>query len=163
MSEEYKVPGSSSATPVPSSEAPKEATQALSWQYPGHINIANERGFFHGCTCVRFANEMAMNAYFADRKNVLVVDIKPDANGGVYVFYTKQLDGEEEQEFEHFSREMGWHMKEWREKRTASKEREREIREAAAAEAERLHKLGKKCESDKHIEQLRNRARKQER
>lgn len=150
-------PENVSATPVPDGEAPGGA---LSWQYPGHINIANERGFFHGCTCVRFANDLAMNKFFSDKKNVLVVDVKPDGHGGVYAFYTKQLDGEEEEEFAHFQRAMGWHMQEWRKKRQEAKELEREQRLAAAEEAERLRKLGGKCEADKHVEQLRNRARK---
>ena len=121
---------------------------ALSWDWPGKIPVANERGYFTGCAALKFNTCEAANAFFEANKGLLAAYPQFLPDGSLCVLVTKQLDGEEQEEFEHFQREMGWHMSEWRKKRDAAKQKERADKERELAENDRLMKLGKKCEAD---------------
>lgn len=137
-----------------------EQVEPLSWQWPGKINIANERGYFTGCKAVSFGDVQEMNEFFEATPKVLVVEVLTTATGGLRAFYTKQLDAEEEEEFEHFQRETAQIMGKWRQQRAEQKRKDAEVKEAATVEAARLAEVGAKCEADhgRVIKELREKA-----
>ncbi len=84
------------------------------------------------------------NLYFQHRANLLIVQATVDAGGSFWVLYTNQLEGDEMEDFQEYSRFVSAHMEEFREKRAAKRAKEQEAEEAIKAEAAQLIELGKK-------------------
>ena len=118
---------------------------------PGNINYADERGSYPGCHLKFFPDSAGVNAFFAENANLLVVKLDATSDG-LFVLYTNQLDSEDLEEFNEFSRAWMNHKQE-RDAAKAKTQAEKErSQKAAEDDVKALIELGKKCR-DNHGKQ----------
>lgn len=151
---------------------------------PGNINYAGDRGHFPGCRIVLFGNDgvygleaadsekfysqvgaestpgepwnpaKAVNTYFKYRANLLTVAVSAGADGIVVVF-TNQLEDEELDEFQEFTREWGNKQREREAKRAEEAQKKRDEEKARNEEMNALVALGKKARDHNLVDKLR--------
>lgn len=161
---------------LPAQPQREQYEKAVQDKMPGHISYATDRANFPGGRLLEFYfgevygmrpeeeekfieenpdfTEMAaselMNAYFARRTNLLVVNMGVIGDG-VYALVTSQLDDDDLEEFTEIQRRVQLDMREWRKKRAEKKALEAE----RVAEHKRLIEVGKKAEQYNLFEKLR--------
>jgi sulfur relay (sulfurtransferase) DsrF/TusC family protein len=161
---------------VPAQPQREQYEKAVQDKMPGHISYATDRANFPGGRLLEFyegeilglrlgekakfiadnptyedmsAGEL-MNAYFARKTNLLVINMGPIGDG-LYALVTSQLDDEDLEEFQEVQRRVQLDMREWRKKRAEKKALEAE----RIAEHKRLIEVGKKAEQYNLFEKLR--------
>lgn len=137
--------------PVPSAQKEKKTEdEKVKNVWPGTLKVANERGYFSGCTSVELDPEQ-LDIYFQDKPNHLIVHVgSPSAvNGQVHVIWTKTVTDEELAEFTEVQQEARAIIEERKRKRAEAEaqaqldatKQERETAEAAKKELEELRRL----------------------
>jgi len=148
---------------------------------PGNINWAGERGAFPGCRLVEFTSDGAYglsdedattlvaqsgsmrrdaaslaNLYFKHRANLLVVNTWVDSGGSFWVLITNQMEGDELDDFQEYSRFVSEHMEEYRTKRDLRKRKVDEDKLAQEADDKALIELGKKEKAGNFVKRARD-------
>lgn len=140
-------PSNLAAKVAPEASEPKDPEEQKRY-WPGRINYASERGYHTGCVMKYFTTEGGLNKFCEENQKLLVVDIKPAFDGGLYVLYTNVLDPETQKEFDHFTMEVEGKMAEWRRAQQKSKENAYYEKIEALNELVRLAELGRKYERE---------------
>lgn len=116
-------------------------------EYPGKINIANERGSYHG-SAVMVIDPAALGRWAEENPGMLVVDMKPMHDGRVLIAYTNAMDPGELEEFQSFQRDWEQFKSEKAAKIAEAEAKGKEAEAAAKAKSE----ADKKKERDRELE-----------
>ena len=112
----------------------------------GKINVADVRGHYSHCKAIHFDTAAEMNAFFEEHQQRLVVDIKPQPDGGFLVLYTGVLTEEEIKEFQEVQEEARRLINERKKARLEEETKREEEKHKQELEAKRLQEVGRKCE-----------------